>query len=182
MPYFEGGVIMGLLDMFGKGKAELLELQKIVLDNSPDELILSKKKLIELARIHAENSLRIVHDCNNILQNTTKPDVFFERFQLMILHSSNLVILEKYIPFSGASPTDAFHVLMSEKQECINQFLIRYFCAVFDKAEKMKTDKGKLNQYQKFYDSLVPYFDEMDADNIDYVETKYRAYTRRLKA
>ena len=173
---------MGLFDIFGRDRAELLELQKIVLDNSPDELILSKKKLIELAKMHAENSLRIVQDCSKILQNTTKPDVFFERYQLMILHSSNLVILEKHIPFYGASPKTAFNVLIAEKQECINQFLIRYFCAVFDKAEKLKTDKGKLNQYQKFYDSLLPYYDEMDANNIDYIETKYRAYTRRLKA
>ena len=173
---------MGLFDMFGNGKAELLELQKVVLDNSPDELILSKKKLLELARIQADNSLRIVQDCSKILQNTIKPDVFFERYQLMILHSSNLVILEKHIPFRGASPKAAFNVLMAEKQECINQFLIRYFCSVFDKAEKLKTDKGKLNQYQKFYDSLLPYYDEMDAANKDYIETKYKAYTRRLKA
>lgn len=45
----------------------------------------------------------------------------------------------------------------------------------------MKTDKGKLNQYQKFYDSLKPYFAEMNADNINYVETKYRVYTSALE-
>lgn len=173
---------MGLFDIFGKKKAELLELQKIVLDNSPDQLVLSEKQLIELAKIHAQNSLRIVQDCSKILQSTVKPDVFFERFQLLILHSSNMAILEKYVPFRGASPMAAFNVLMAEKQQCINQFLIRYFCSVFDKAETLKTDKGKFNQYKKFYDSLLPYYDEMDADNIDYIETKYKAYTRRLKA
>lgn len=167
--------------MSRKRKEELLCLQKNVLDNSPDKLICSEKQLIALAYQKAENSLRIVQDCNKILQTTIAPDVFFSRFQLLIQHSSNLAIMEKYISFSGASPTAAFNVLMSEKQECIKQFLIRYFCKVLDKADSLKTAKGKLNQYQKFYDSLTPYFAEMDADNIDYIETKYKAYTRLLE-
>ena len=172
---------MGLFDIFGR-KTELLVLQKMVLDNSPDRLILSKNKLFELARMKAENSLRIAQDCSKILQNTVKPDVFFERLQLLIFHTSTLTLLERYVPFNGTSPTVAFHILIDEKQECIRQFLIRYFCTVLDKVDNLKTDKGKLNQYQKFYDSLLPYYNEMDADNIDYIETKYRAYTRSLKA
>ncbi len=172
---------MGLFDIFSKKRTNLLELQKIVLDKSPDHLILSEKKLLQMAKIQADNSLRIIQDCNGILQKTTKPDVFFERLRLLILHSGNLATLEKYVPFRGASPKKAFDVLMAEKQDCIGEFLVRYFSAAFDKAAGLKTDKGKLNQYQKFYDSLVPYFGEMDEGNRDYVETKYKAYTRNLK-
>lgn len=171
---------MGLFDLFMNKNEKLLKLQRIVLEDSPDKLVLSEKQLKAMANQKAANSLRIAQDCCHALQTTTNPDVFFERFQLLVLHSSELAILEEYISFSGASPTTAFNVLVNEKQECIKQFLIRYFDKVIDKAESLKTDKGKLNQYQKFYDSLKPYFSEMDADNIDYIETKYRAYTRRI--
>lgn len=169
---------MGLFDMFANKKAKLLGLQRIVLEDSPDKLVLSEKQLRAMASERAANSLRIVQDCCHALETTVNPGVFFERFQLLIFHSSELSILEEYISFSGASPTDAFNVLLSEKQECIRQFLIRYFSIVSGKAESLKTAKGKLNQYQKFYDSLKPYFTEMNADNIDYIETKYKAYTR----
>jgi hypothetical protein len=179
LPTFKGGADMGLFDLFnGRKKADLLALQKIVLANSPDKLIMSEKQLKNMAYQMAENSLRIVQDCSRLLQATVKPEVFFERLQLMILHSSNLAILENHVPFGGSSPTVAFNTLMAEKQDCINQFLVRYFTSVFEKAEGLKTEKGKLNQYQKFYDSLKPYFVEMDANNMDYIETKYRAYTR----
>ena len=171
---------MGLFDLFRSNNDDLLELQKLVVENAPDKLIMSGKQLKVMANQRAANSLRIAQDCCQILQTTTSPDVFFDRFHLFAWHCSELALLEKYVSFSGASPTEAFSVLMSEKQECIRQFLVRYFGKVFDKAESLKTEKGKLNQYQKFYDSLKPYFSEMDADNIDYIETKHRAYTRLL--
>lgn len=160
---------------------ELLLLQRIVMKDSPDELVCTKKQLLEMARQNAENSLRITQDCINILQTTANPDVFFERLQIFTSHCRTLVSLEKYISFSGAAPTEVYDTLIREKQEVIKDFLIRYLCKVNDKADSLKTAKGKLNQYQKFYDSLKPYFEEMDAANIDYIETKYRAYIRSLE-
>lgn len=174
---------MGLFDVFisQKRKEELLLLQKVLVENSPDKLIYSEKQLKALANKSAKDSLRIANDCIKILQTTVKPDVFFDRLQLFTWHTSNLALLEKYISFSGASPKEVFSVLISEKQECIGEFLVRYFCQVLDKADSLKTAKGKLNQYQKFYDSLKPYFAEMNAENINYIETKYRVYTSTLE-
>ena len=163
-------------------KEDLLELQKIVVENSPDELICSESQLKALANEKAENSYRIMNDCSNILQETTDPEVFFEKLQLFITHCDTLVALEKYISFSGVSPTDLQNTLIREKQDVIKEFLVRYFNKVLDKADNLKTPKGKSNQYQKFYDSLKPYFAEMDADNIDYIETKYKTYTRLLES
>ena len=171
---------MGLLDLFGsKKKAELLELQKIVLVNSPNKLILSEAKLKGLAASAAQRDLEIIQDCIRILGSTTKPDTFFSRFALLIEKADHLRIYEKYIKFS-VPPSKAYGELWADRQECINRFLVRYFMETFDKAEAMKTDKGKRNKYQNFYDSLQPYYDQMDADNIDYIETKYRAYTQYL--
>lgn len=174
---------MGLSDLFmsQKRKEELLLLQKVLVENSPDKLIYSEKQLKALANKSARDSLRIADDCGKILQTTVKPDVFFDRLKLFAWHISNLALLEKYISFSGVSPTEIFSSLMKDKQECIGEFLVRYFCKTIDKADSLKTDKGKLNRYQKFYDSLKPYFAEMNADNINYVETKYRVYTSALE-
>ena len=182
---------MGLKDSLYKGmfslishnqeKEELLELQKLVLGNSPDRLIMSKEKLIATAKCAAQRDLEIIQDCVRIISETKKPDTFFSRLNLLISKVENLRIYEKHLKFSG-SPSAAYGQIWEQHQECIGQFLVRYFSDVLDQAEKLKTDKGQRNKYQKFYDSLQPYYDQMDASNIDYIETKYRAYTRSLKA
>lgn len=162
-------------------KAELLNLQKIVMADSPDELICSEAQLTALANEKAKNSYRIMKDSATLLQSSTNPDTFFERLRLFSSHCNTLVALEKYVSFSGASPTDLYNTLIIEKQELIHEFLVRYFTKIDIYATGLKTVKGQLNQYQKFYDSLKPYYSEMDVNNIDYVETKYKAYTRSLE-
>lgn len=161
-------------------KEELLELQKILLNDSPNELIMSEKQLETMAMQAAENSFRIMNDCTNLLQTTATPEVFFDRLKLFDTHCQSLVALEKYVEFSGASPSELYNTLLNEKQDVIREFIIRYLHKVNTKADGLKTAKGKLSQYQKFYDSLKPYFEEMNSDNIDYIETKYRAYTQGI--
>lgn len=174
---------MGLSDLFmsRNRKEELLLLQKTLIKYSPDKLIYSEKQLKALAQQSAKDSLRIANDCAKILQTTVNPEVFFDRLQLFAWHTGNLAVLCKYVRFSGPSPTSVFSTLIREKQECIGEFLDRYFCKVLEKADRLKTAKGKLNQYQRFYDSLKPYFGEMNAENIDYIETKYRLHTSSLE-
>lgn len=167
-----------------KYKAEnndkLLKLQKLVIEDSPDVLTYSGAQLYAIAEGKSANSFRIANECSSILQTTVDPDTFFERLQLFSTHCRSLVDYEEYISFSGATPTELYNTLILEKQELIKEFLVRYFSKVDIKASGLKTVKGQLNQYQRFYDSLTPYFSEMDADNIDYIETKYKAYTRLL--
>lgn len=160
-------------------KDKLLELQKIVLDNSPDRLIVSEKQLKELATKAANRDLEIIKDCIYILETTKKPETFFSRFDLFIAKAEHLRVYEEHLRFT-ASPSAAYGELWQDRQECIHNFLVRYFCDTLDQVDKLKTDKAKLNKYQKFYDSLQPYYEQMNPDNIDYIETKYRAYTRRL--
>ena len=38
-----------------------------------------------------------------------------------------------------------------------------------DKMDNLKTERGKINQIQKFYNSLTPYFDLMNEENIEYI-------------
>lgn len=164
-----------------KKKQMLLDWQNTLLAEPVPKLIMTEQQLRSQTKIRVENDLRIISDSEALIQKTVKPDVFFPRLQLLEEKAVDLVLFEKYVPFTGAKPSAALDELRNNKQEAIWQFLIRYFGAVYDKAEKLKTDKAKLNQYQKFYDSMQPFFSIMNEKNIDYVETKYRAYTRLIK-
>ena len=174
---------MGLFDFMQKktiGRTEyLLNWQRLVMPDSQNKLIMSEQQLKAASVQQAENDLRIVRDSANLIEKTTKPDVFFMRLNLLVERSGHLANLEKYISFSGSSPTAAHHEIISNYHKAINQFLVRYFSETFDKAEAMKTEKGRIGKYQKFYDSLQEYYRYMNPENIDYIETKYKAYTRR---
>ncbi len=174
--------LFDLLGLTGTKKQELLELQKLVVKDSPNRLIVSEKELVGTATAMITRDLKIVQDCVQIVNNTTKPDTFFYRLSLLEEKAQSLCAFEQfgnYIKFS-VPPSAAFVDFSFSKQEAIRQFLIRYFFEIFDQARNLKTAKGKYNKYQKFYDSLQPYYEIMNDENIDYIETKYKAYTRDL--
>lgn len=164
-----------------KVREHLIEWQNKLLTEPVETLIMTEKQLREETNIRVMNNLRIGNDCTRILETTIDPDVYFGRLQLLVETIEDCVIFEKYVSFANAKPSEALEEVKRDRQQSIKQFLIRYFTAVFDKSETMKTNKGKLNQYKKFYDSLQPYYDRMSANHIEYIETKYIAYTRSLK-
>lgn len=172
---------MGLFDVLFGGsskKQRLLEWQNIVMAQKSDRLVMSEQQLRQVSVQQAQNDLRIMNDCKNLVSTTVKPDVFFGRLNLMVEKGEYLQQLEQYISFSGASPTAALNEIKQNYQEAVKQFLVRYFSNTFDKAEAMKTEKGKQNKYIKFYESLQEYYCYMNASNREYVETKYRAYVK----
>lgn len=180
---------MGLFDLLKKKATQnsqskkdyLLQWQKTVLKDNVNDLLMSEQQLKEVTIQQAENDLRIINDCTRLVETTLKPDVFFMRLNLLVEKSKHLCELEKYITFSGASPTAAYIEVKNVYNDAISQFLVRYFSDTFDKAENMKTEKGKIGKYQKFYDSLQNYYCYMNEENIDYIETKFKAYTRITK-
>ena len=168
---------MGLFN-FGR-KTELLQWQKFVLTDSPDRLIMTEKQLRDETIRRAKRNLEIANDCSKIIQTTTKPTVFFSRLSLFKEKLIDLNECEKYIDFAGASPSAALAEVINKEQECVFQFLKRYLIETLDKADAAKTSAGKLGKFKKFHESLQPYYPQISRDNIEYIETRYQAYSRK---
>ena len=163
---------MGLLDFLKN--AGLLELQKRLAPNSPNKLVFSEKQLRQMANQQAKNSLRIIKDSSAILQNTTNPDVFFSRLDLCVRHIENLNFLKPWIKLKGVSPEILLRETNKQKYDITLNFLKRYYQTISEKAEGMKTPKGRDNQYKKFYETLKPYQSEMNQACLDYIESTLR--------
>lgn len=144
--------------------------------NSPDRLVMSEKQLKAASIQQAQNDIRIIQDCTKILQETTKAATFFTRLDLFEEKLNHLKVIQPYvklnIPFLKMETA-----YQNEKVEIVQQFLERYFSTFIEKMNKAKTEKGKKNQIQKFYDSLQEYYPVMSVENIDYIEAKYRGYS-----
>jgi hypothetical protein len=166
--------------MFGFGKkkkekeARLLELQNIIMNDTFSGLMMTEKQIMDSVNILIENNNRISADCARIVQSTVKPDVFFERMELMEMKTVELTVLENYVAFADPKPSQVLEVYRKEKNQVTDQFLTRYFNSVLDKNETLKTDTGRLKNLQKCYNSLQPYYKRMSENNIQYVEKFYR--------
>lgn len=172
---------MGLFDFLRNGSSKkqmLVEWQKLVMPESSDRLVMSEQQLRQVSIQQAQNDLRIMNDCEKLVMTTVKPDVFFSRINLLVEKGERLQQFEKYMSFSGASLTAALNEIKQNYQEAVKQFLVRYFSDTFDKAEAMKTEKGKNNKYIKYYESLQEYYCYMNDSNKEYVEEKYRVYVK----
>ena len=166
---------------FNYDKEKLLQLQKIVSPNSPDTLVMTEQQLLEAAHHKAENDIRIVQESRNILLTTVKPDVYFSRLNLLKSHTYQMQLLEPFISFT-VSPTAAMNEYLANQNELTHQFILRYYNSVADYADSLKTNKGKYNQYQKFYDTLSIYQSEMSPENFNYIEQLFRQTTDQLSA
>ncbi len=161
-----------------KTPAELLQWQKLLVVNSPNRLIMTEAELENCTDSYISNEYRIVNDCRHLIANTVKPDVFFSRLDLLDETLTHLSVFEPYFSgFYGKLPSEIHREIFYKEQEMTNRFLKRYYITVYEKAEEMKTQKGKDNQFKKFYESLQPYFDRMDERNIKYIENKAQTHS-----
>lgn len=128
----------------------------------------------QLAINQANNCIRIIQESSQILQETTNPETFFSRLALFEEQIETLKQLSSVIALN-VSPEELAVTLNKDKQEIIYRLIVRRFNFAFEKAEQLKTDKGKKNQYQQFYDEFQPYLHLMNEDNIRYLEYKYHS-------
>lgn len=153
---------MGFFEKLLKGNEELIEWQNAVMTTKSSKLYVNRKQL-EAATIQmVSDNMRIFDDSANIINSTLKPDVFFSRLELAEEKLNNLARIEPYIKQVPAitlkqSLSSLVNELQENKSKYIMDFLYRYYWTVKEKAEGMKTEKGKQNQFLKFRESLEPY-------------------------
>ena len=162
---------MGLFNFIKK--QNLLNLQRLIVANAPNNrLIMSENQLKRQAEQKAQRELKIVYDCQHLINTTVNPEVFFKRYELIKEKADYLLKLSPYVRFTGTSPKQMVETLKVKEQPAISDFLHRYYNAVNEKAKTLKTEKAKKNQYIKFYESLQPYYRRMDEGNISYIEER----------
>ena len=160
-------------------KDRLLQLQKIVMPDAPDHLVMTKQQLQSIAHQQANDDIRIIQDSSKIIPTTTNPDVFFSRLDLLKKHTYHLQLLEPFVSLT-VSPTTVMNELLSNEQQIIRDFIVRYFNSVQNHAKTLKTDKGKFNQYKKFYDTMLNYKNLMSPEIYSFVEQLFNQATAQL--
>lgn len=129
-------------------------------------------KIKEQAREQSKQWLKIVNDCADLVNTTKKPDVFFNRYNLMLEYLEKLAGLECTGIFENFKelPSATFLRIEAQFPAATNDFIDRSFSEAQEKAEALKTEKGKANAMQRYFDNMEQYIIHMDGESIEYLD------------
>lgn len=102
------------------------------------------------------------------IKDTTKADVFFNNYITAIQILEAIIDRDCY----NAEPKEQLHKLKLEYTKNVNFFVTRLWNSTLEAAQKLKTEKGKQNKVQKFFDTLLAENAEyLTAENIAFINT-----------
>ena len=127
-----------------------------------------KKKAV--AEMMAPQWLKIMIESRDIVNRTTDPDVFFSRYDTVKEKAEQLASISKYVKFKGMKPAEVLRQVTEQEDAATRDMVLRCFQKAVLNAEKLKTEKGKLGQFEKFQSSLEPYFFRMSDENARLVQ------------
>ena len=128
----------------------------------------SKKKAA--AEMMAPQWMKILVESRDIVNRTTEPDVFFSRYDTVKEKAEQLASISKYVKFKGTKPAEVLRRVTEQEDAATRDMALRCFQKAVLNAEKLKTEKGKLGQFEKFQSSLEPYFFRMSDENARLVQ------------
>lgn len=130
------------------------------------------RKIREQAKQQSDQWLKIIHDCVNLVNTTKNPEVFFQRYNLMLEHLEKCAGLECTGIYNNSRELPSTAFLRIEKQFTIatNDFIDRSFEEAKTKAETLKTVKGKRNTIMRFFDNMETYIIYMEHESVEYLD------------
>lgn len=128
----------------------------------------SKRKAA--AEMMAPQWMKILIESRDIVNRTTDPEVFFSRYDTVKEMAGNLASISKYVKFKGTKPAEVLRMATDQEQAAVRDLIVRCFQKATMNAEKVKTERGKRGQFEKFQTSLEPYFFRMSDENAQLVQ------------
>lgn len=122
------------------------------------------------AEMMAPQWMKILVESRDIVNRTTEPDVFFSRYDTVKEKAEQLASISKYVKFKGMKPAEVLRQVTEQEDAATRDMVLRCFQKAVLNAEKLKTEKGKLGQFEKFQSSLEPYFFRMSDENARLVQ------------
>lgn len=144
---------------------------------------LSKQELQLYLNI-ANQNIKIFQESQKLFQETTNPDVFFSRYDQAIKCLKELQYISNLsngaIKYSIKDIPGLIIKFESNREKVTNEFITRYFTHSKEKAEKLKTEKGRSNNAKKSYDKLMKHSDKLTDKQIENIKSLWKTININL--
>lgn len=128
-----------------------------VVCNAPCETLNEPREYYSIQ--HAQDDIRTIQDCLNVIEKTEEIKTFFDRHKLALRNALNLETAMK----SGMSvpiSKDIAKTILNIKYETREIMLMRSYSKFLSGLDGLKTSRGKINRLNKYVDLLNEYEDE----------------------
>ncbi len=138
-------------------KKRLLEWQNIIMQGSPDRLIVTEEELLQLSQRQATNELKTIQDCVNVMKTTVMPEKFFATLDSLQINAGQVVDLAPFLDrYMDVTKLLAMNEAFTKEQTYIKEFLRRLPVAPETSSQ------------------LAPFLNRMNEENRAYAEKKFR--------
>lgn len=144
------------------------QIQTVLIPNSQGSA--SWKQLVQAAQVCVPNWWKIEQESHQLTEETVNPEVFFNRYDLMIEQLKNLMIAENVVEMPS-SPSSLLESAEINRTSATISFVNRAYAQVCEQAESLKTERGKRNRKIKFYQSMLKYEDEISDEARNHILT-----------
>lgn len=118
------------------------------------------------ARFMAPQWLKIIYECADHVNTTTNPEVVFSRYDLMLETLAKLADVERLVKLSGKKPSVQLKELVTIRERATNTFIDRSYQAARDGATNLKTEKGRVNAINNYFEKMGAYRGRMTPANL----------------
>lgn len=111
--------------------------------------------LPEKDRIQITQRYCAIQDCAQVLDDAKEPSAFEEQYNSLVKNLSEIAAFEPRVQFaSGATLKERLDLARSMKADVAETIVARAFNTTCKKVAKLKTEKGKTNAIDRFFESL----------------------------
>lgn len=114
-----------------------------------------------------ENYFRMLKDCEQLINFTKKPDVFFPRYLMSIAILNDLILIEKKLNFVSQKPSQIKRQLQQKEIDTVNDFINRYYDDTIQKINSLKTTKAQNTRIENFCSGLNNYKQYLTKTSLD---------------
>lgn len=125
---------------------------------------LSKKQLQYLRQCMQLNSNRddrVISDCLELTRKTLKPDVFFMRDDLLVRTLTEITLYHKLFRVPRQNPEEDLRKTIDSRDARTCDFVQRSHSDMAQKAAVLKTEKARAGRYEKYYQAMEPFQDQL---------------------
>ena len=115
--------------------------------------------------------LKIINECAGHVNTTINPEVFFSRYDLMLETVAKLAEVERLVKLSGKRPSVQLKELAAIRDRETITFIDRSYQDARDKAANLKTEKGRLNAIDNYFEKMNAYSGRMSPAVLAHLST-----------
>ena len=155
--------------------------QRIAEQKAAEKQRAAEQKAARAVKEKAEKFLSTAQEAADIVNTTTKPDIFFPKYALIIESLEKLIEMGttgEYDTSRYSNLQETYQDISNKFTAATNAFIERSFEELQAKLALIEADKAKTDLLRAYFKSIEKYIDRMEAESINHLYALKEQYIK----